>query len=255
MGFMRSLVFSLFMIVATVFTAALLVLALPTPFSVRSKIARTYAVAVVGALRILCGIDYRLRGRENIPDGAAIIFSKHQSTWETYALQVFLPAQVWVLKRELMWVPFFGWGMAALRPIAIDRSSGRKAVESIVTQGTQRLRNGIWVTVFPEGTRVAPGERKRWGIGGAILAERSGYPVVPVAHNAGEYWGRRKFIKKPGTVQVVIGPPVQTQGRKAADINAEVEAWMTQTMAEISEHEKAASSAEAQTMPTDVEAR
>ncbi len=238
MRFIRSLIFSIFMIGATLVTALLLVLALPTPFSLRSAIARTYAVAVVGALRLLCGIDYQLRGQENIPSGAAIIYSKHQSTWETYALQVFLPAQVWVLKRELMWVPFFGWGMAALKPIAIDRSAGRRAIDSIVSQGIERLQAGIWVTIFPEGTRIAPGERKRWGLGGAILAERSGYPVVPVAHNAGEFWGKRQFVKKPGTIQVVIGPSVQTRGRKAVDISKELESWMMKTMAEISEHER-----------------
>ncbi|NOX75409.1 MAG: 1-acyl-sn-glycerol-3-phosphate acyltransferase [Gammaproteobacteria bacterium] len=238
MRFIRSLIFSMFMVGATLITALLLVLALPTPFSLRSAIARTYAVAVVGALRLLCGIGYQLRGQENIPSGAAIIYSKHQSTWETYALQVFLPAQVWVLKRELMWLPFFGWGMAALKPIAIDRRAGRRAIDSIVSQGIKRLQAGIWVTIFPEGTRIAPGERKRWGLGGAILAERSGYPVVPVAHNAGEFWGKHQFVKKPGTIQVVIGPPVETQGRKAADISREVEAWMTETMAEISEYER-----------------
>jgi 1-acyl-sn-glycerol-3-phosphate acyltransferase len=234
MRFIGSLLFSTAMIVSTMMTAMALLLAAPLPFRFRSAIARTYAAFVIGSLRVLCGIRHKVRGQENIPEGASIIFSKHQSTWETYALQLLFPAQVWVLKRELMWVPFFGWGLALLKPIAIDRSSGRKAVRSIVKQGKQRLAAGIWVTIFPEGTRVAPGKSKRWGIGGAILAEHSGYPVVPVAHNAGEFWGRREFLKKPGTIQVIIGPAIETQGRKAAEINEAAERWMNSAMAEIS---------------------
>jgi len=234
MAALRSLLFSLAMILSTVVTALLLAALLPTPFTWRSRVARVYAAFVIGALKVLCGIDYRVEGRENIPHGAAIIFAKHQSTWETYALQLIFPAQTWVLKRELMWVPFFGWGLAALKPVAIDRQAGRKAVMQIIEQGKQRLSEGIWITIFPEGTRIAPGQHKRWGIGGAVLAENSGAPVVPVAHNAGELWGRRAFIKHPGTVRVVIGPPIETKGRIAADINREAEAWMNRTMAEIS---------------------
>ena len=183
---------------------------------------------------MLCGIRYQVKGRENIPEGAAIIFSKHQSTWETYALQLIFPAQTWVLKRELMWVPFFGWGLALLKSIAIDRSSGRKAIKQIIDQGQKRLDEGIWITFFPEGTRVAPGHHKRWGIGGAILAEHSGFPVVPVAHNAGEFWGRREFLKKPGTIQVIIGPPLDPTGLKASEINHQVEQWMITVMEDIS---------------------
>ena len=234
MAAIRSLLFSLAMILSTVATALLLVLLFPAPFTWRSRVARGYAAFVIGAVKRLCGIDYRVEGRENIPPGAIIIFSKHQSTWETYALQLIFPVQTWVLKRELMWVPFFGWGLAALKPVAIDRQAGRKAVKQIIEQGKQRLAEGISITIFPEGTRIAPGQYKRWGIGGAVLAENSGAPVVPVAHNAGELWGRRAFIKRPGTVRVVIGPPIETQGRTATDINQQAEAWMKRTMAEIS---------------------
>jgi 1-acyl-sn-glycerol-3-phosphate acyltransferase len=222
------------MISSTVLIAILLIIFSPTPFVVRSRLARGYACFVISMLKLFCGINYKISGRENIPDGAAIILSKHQSTWETYALQLFFPPQVWVLKRELLWVPFFGWGMALLKPIAIDRSSGRKAVNQIIEKGKQRLDAGIWVTIFPEGTRIAPGEHKRWGIGGAVLAENSGYPVVPVAHNAGEFWGRRSFLKKPGTIQVVIGAPIETRGLKATEINKKAEGWIKATMAEIS---------------------
>ena len=234
MQFFRSLIFSTVMICATLLITLLLVVSSPMPFSFRSRLARGYAYFIISALKVLCGIKYQVHGHENIPKGAAIIFSKHQSSWETYALQLFFPSQVWVLKRELIWVPFFGWGMATLKPIAIDRGSGRKAVNQIIEKGKQRLEAGIWVTIFPEGTRIAPGQHKRWGIGGAVLAESSGYPVVPVAHNAGEFWGRRSFLKKPGTIQVVIGPPIEAKGLKATEINQKAEDWMKTTMAEIS---------------------
>ena len=234
MQFVRSLLFSAAMISSTFLIALLLMLFSPAPFTVRSRLGRGYAWFVVSALKLFCGINYNVSGRENIPEGAAIILSKHQSTWETYALQLFFPPQVWVLKRELMWLPVFGWGMAALKPISINRGSGRKAVNQIIEKGKQRLDAGIWVTIFPEGTRIAPGQHKRWGIGGAVLAESSGYPVVPVAHNAGEFWGRRSFIKKPGTIQVVIGKPIEPKGLKATEINKIAENWMKSTMAEIS---------------------
>lgn len=240
MQFLRSLLFSASMISATLLITLLLVIFSPMPFKFRSRLARGYACFIISALKSLCGIKYQVRGRENIPEGAAIIFSKHQSSWETYALQLFFPSQVWVLKRELMWVPFFGWGMATLKPIAIDRGSGRKAVNQIIEKGKQRLDAGIWVTIFPEGTRIAPGKYKRWGIGGAILAESSGYPVVPVAHNAGEFWGRRSFLKKPGTIQVVIGKAIETKGLKASEINQKAEDWMKAAMVNISEKNSSA---------------
>ena len=233
MQLIRSLLFSIAMIISTVMIALMLVIFSPAPFFVRSRLARGYACFIISSLKLLCGVNYRVSGHENIPEGAAIILSKHQSTWETYALQLIFPAQVWVLKRELMWVPFFGWGIAVLKPIFIDRSSGRKAINQIIEKGKQRLDAGIWVTIFPEGTRIAPGQKKRWGAGGAILAESSGYPVVPVAHNAGEFWGRRSFLKKPGTIQVVIGPPIEPKGLKAAEINQKAEEWVASTMSKI----------------------
>ena len=244
MPFLRAMIFSIGMVLSTIVIGFALPISALFPFRVSTKIARMYAWFIVHSLRVLCGVDYRVRGQENIPEGAAILFSKHQSTWETYALQLIFPPQVWVFKRELLWVPFFGWGLAALKSISIDRSSGRKAIKQIVDQGRQRLDAGIWVTIFPEGTRVAPSQHKRWGIGGAILAEQTGYPIVPVAHNAGEFWAKRAFIKRPGTIQVVIGKPVATKDRKAADINKEVEAWMDAAMADIAAEGTAKSSPE-----------
>ena len=138
-----------------------------------------------------------------------------------------------MLKRELLWIPVFGWGLALMRPIAIDRKSGRRAVKQVVRQGLRRLAEGCWVVIFPEGTRVAPGRRLRYRLGGAVLAEESGFPVVPVAHNAGEYWPRRSFLKRPGTIRVVIGAPIQSESRTAPDIIRQVEDWIEGTMERI----------------------
>ena len=210
------------------------VLCFPFPVHVRYAVATRWARLNLWWLKYSCGLTYRVSGRENIPKDTAIIFSKHQSTWETLALQEIFPPQVWVLKRELLRIPFFGWGLAMVGAIGIDRKAGRKAVDQLVTQGRQRLESGRWVVVFPEGTRVAPGARGRYRIGGAVLAERTGHAIVPVAHNAGEYWPARGFRMRPGEIQVVIGPPIHSAGRSAAAILKEAESWIEGTMAQIS---------------------
>jgi 1-acyl-sn-glycerol-3-phosphate acyltransferase len=135
-----------------------------------------------------------------------------------------------VIKRELLWIPFFGWGLATLRPIAIDRRSNRAALAQILSQGRARLKDGCWVVIFPEGTRVAPGERRRYRQGGALLAAKTGQPVLPVAHNAGDFWPRNGFIKRPGTIQLAIGPVIESSGRSAADINRLAETWIEATV-------------------------
>jgi 1-acyl-sn-glycerol-3-phosphate acyltransferase len=207
-----------------------ILLSVPFPFAGRYGILSQWARIQLWLLRHVCGLDYHVEGRENIPPGAAIAFSKHQSAWETIGLQDILPAQTWVLKRELMWIPIFGWGLAQLRAIAIDRSAGRKAVQQIVDQGRERLQHGIWIIVFPEGTRVPVGQQRRFGVGGAALAAGTGYPVVPVAHNAGTFWRRREFAKRPGTVQVVIGKPIDPRGKTPEEINRLAAEWMAETM-------------------------
>jgi 1-acyl-sn-glycerol-3-phosphate acyltransferase len=211
-------------------------LMLPTallPFPTRYRIIRQWARFQVFLLKAMCGLDYRVDGREHLPESAAVIMSKHQSAWETIAFQEIFPQQTWVLKRELMWIPLFGWALALLRPIAIDRGAGRKAIEQVIEQGRARLQSGIWVVVFPEGTRVAPGTRRRYGIGGAVLAAESGYPVVPVAHNAGSFWPRRGFLKRPGTIRVVIGPVIDPYGKSAEEIRRLAEEWVEGTMADL----------------------
>ena len=177
--------------------------------------------------RVICGLDYRIDGSENLPDQPCIIMSKHQSSWETIALRAFLrPEQSWVLKQELMRLPIFGTGLRLARSIPIDRSAGRRAVFKVVEEGRKRLDEGRIVIIFPEGTRTAPGERRKYGAGGAILAEKSGYPVIPIAHNAGVFWRRRGVKKYPGTIEVVVGEAIGSRGRKAADIIREVETWI-----------------------------
>jgi 1-acyl-sn-glycerol-3-phosphate acyltransferase len=196
--------------------------------------ARSYTRVMVKWAEWSCGIRYEVQGWENVPAAPAIIMAKHQSAWETLFIEGWFPYQCWIVKRELLWLPFVGWGLMAIRAIAIDRSSGQNAREQIVQQGAQRLREGLWVTIFPEGTRVAPGKRGRYGIGGALLATRTGAPILPIAHNAGEYWPRYAFRKRAGTVKVVIGPLIRTEGRDLISVNNEVESWIEAQMRIIS---------------------
>lgn len=234
MTWIRSLVFMLGWVLSTIFIGTTTMLTAPLPFRLRSRYVRLFALFNLWMLEHVCGLRFELGGAEHIPPGPAIIFSKHQSTWETLMLQKVFPPLVWVLKRELLWIPFFGWGLAVLRPIAINRKAGRHAINQVVEQGTQRLRAGRWVVVFPEGTRTPPGTRGRYRAGGALLASQSGFPVVPVAHNAGEYWAKGQFLKRPGVIRVVIGPTIPSQGRSAEEVLAEAQAWIESTMGRIS---------------------
>jgi 1-acyl-sn-glycerol-3-phosphate acyltransferase len=180
--------------------------------------------------RIIVGISYRVEGLENLPAGPAVILSKHQSAWETIVFQQIFPPLSFVLKKNLLYIPFFGWGLALFSPIAIDRAAGREALKQIEAQGKQRLKSGFWVLIFPEGTRVAPGESGQYQVGGAWLAVKAGVPVVPVAHNAGRCWPKNGFVKYPGEIVVKIGSPIETVGRKATQVAAESEAWIESTM-------------------------
>lgn len=230
---LRSSAFSIVFVSTIPIFAVLTVLCFPFPFKTRYYVASRWARLNLWWLARSCGLRYRVTGTENIPPETAIIFCKHQSIWETLALQAIFPPQVWVLKRELLWLPFFGWTLAMLGSIAIDRKAGRKAIDQLVTQGRKRLEDGRWVVVFPEGTRIAPGSKGRYRVGGAVLAEQSGHAIVPVAHNAGEFWPKRGFLKRPGEIQVVIGPAIQSQGRTAVDMLKEAETWIEVTMTQI----------------------
>jgi 1-acyl-sn-glycerol-3-phosphate acyltransferase len=203
---------------------------------VAATVARQYAGVMLAWIKISLGISYEVQGWENVPREPVVLMAKHQSAWETLFMEAKFPDQCWIVKRELLWLPFVGWGLIAIRCIAIDRSSGMSAREQIVEQGAQRLREGLWVSIFPEGTRVAPGKVGRYGIGGALLATRTGTPILPIAHNAGEFWPRYAFRKRPGKVKVVIGPPIATQGRDVLEVNNEMQSWIEGRMREISPH-------------------
>lgn len=182
--------------------------------------------AMLTLLRRLCGLGYSVRGLERLPARSTVILMKHSSSWETISQLVLFPRQTWVLKQELIWAPILGWAIFALKPIPIDRKGGRAAVEQVLHRGQRRLAEGLWVVIFPEGTRVPAGQTRRYGMSGTLLAQAAGRPIVPVAHNAGYYWPRRSLLKHPGTIEVVVGDPIETADRDAREINAEVQSWI-----------------------------
>jgi 1-acyl-sn-glycerol-3-phosphate acyltransferase len=226
MTLLRSGVFAAALAFVTPLYAMLALATFPLPRMARYRIISGWSRLVILLARAILGIDWRVEGRENLPSRPSVILAKHQSAWETLAFQHIFPPQVHVLKRELLWIPFFGWGLALMSPIAIDRSRGVAALRAIARRGRERLEQGFWVVVFPEGTRVAPGERRDYHVGGAWLAAASGAPIVPVAHNAGLVWPRNAFIKRPGTVTVRIGPAIDTANRDPKTVNQLAESWI-----------------------------
>jgi 1-acyl-sn-glycerol-3-phosphate acyltransferase len=204
------------------------------------RLAQIYCIWMLKWVEWTCGIRYEVEGWENVPSYPVILMAKHQSAWETLFMEGTFPPQCWIVKKELLWLPFVGWGLLAVRCIAIDRSSGHAARDQILEQGARRLAQGMWISIFPEGTRIAPGKRGRYGIGGAYLATRTGTPILPIAHNAGELWGRYAFRKHAGTVKVVIGPLIESRGRDVASVNSEVEEWIEGQMRRLSPHRYAA---------------
>jgi 1-acyl-sn-glycerol-3-phosphate acyltransferase len=226
MQLLLSIVFTLFMAVWTIGFGFVYCLVCPfLSFRGRFWMAGVLTHVVFFALRVICGLTYRVEGRENLPPGNHVLFIKHSSTWETYAIMTLFPPLVWVMKREIYWIPFVGWGCMLARCIAINRKGGAAAVNQVLAQGKDRMeRFGAWVAVFPEGTRMAPGETRRYGSSGTLLAAQEGRKIVPVAHNAGYFWPRRGLLKRRGTIRVVIGPPIDPVGRAAREVNEEVQA-------------------------------
>jgi len=196
-------------------------------------VAVAWAGSVLYLLKTLCGLDYVTEGAEHLERDNCVVLQKHSSAWETIAQFRIFPLQTWVLKRELLWAPILGRVLRGYRPIAIDRKAGRAAVEQVVAQGQERLKQGYWVMIFPEGTRVAPGQTRRYGLSGALLAIAAGRPIIPVAHNAGEFWPRRGWLKRPGTIRMIIGAPIETAGRDPRDLTNEVQQWIETTVATI----------------------
>ena len=226
MIFIRSLIFFLLQLFITPVFTLIAILTFPIHPITRYRIISGWALTMLWLLRVLCGIRMEVRGAENIPAQPAILLCKHQSAWETIALQKVFPPQVWVLKRELLWLPFFGWGLAMTSPIAIKRSDGKGAVRQLLKQGKQRLDMGFCVVIFPEGTRIAYGQRGKYKIGGALLSASTGVPVVPIAHNAGKLWGRNSFLKQPGVITMSIGKAIDPAGLRAEEINKLTEEWI-----------------------------
>jgi 1-acyl-sn-glycerol-3-phosphate acyltransferase len=227
----RSTIFSIVVPVFTVFYSMLCVASWVLPLRYRFKVVMGWSRTIVWLLKVICHIDYHISGRENITkDRNGIIMSKHQSAWETFYLPPRFNETAIILKRELYWVPFFGWGMAACSPIGINRNDKSSAMTQIITQGKKYLEAGRWVLVFPEGTRIAPGQIGKYRMGGARLAVETGYPILPVAHDAGYYWSRRKFIKTPGTIQLIYGPMIETKGRTAEEVLQQTKDWIETTM-------------------------
>jgi 1-acyl-sn-glycerol-3-phosphate acyltransferase len=223
---LRSLVFLILQALLTVIWSVVSLLTFPfRPFT-RYRIITLWSRLVVWLAQVICGVRYQVRGLENLPLRPSIVLAKHQSAWETIAFEVFLPPQVWVLRRSLLRVPFFGWGLAMMSPIAIDRGAGMQALKQMLEQGRERLAQGFWIIIFPEGTRIAPGQRGRYQIGGAWLAVHTGAPVLPIAHNAGRLWRKNAFLKFPGTIIVSIGKPIDPQGLTPEELNRRVEDWV-----------------------------
>jgi 1-acyl-sn-glycerol-3-phosphate acyltransferase len=227
MQWLGSFFFNLFLTLwMLVFAIAYCVITPFLTFKGRFRMAGVMTHVIFFALRVLCGLRYQVEGRENLPDGNHIIFMKHSSTWETFAMMILYPPLVWVMKREILWIPFVGWGCLLASCIAIDRKAGASAVNQVLLQGKERLARGAWILVFPEGTRMAAGETRRYGSSGTLLAAQENRKIVPVAHNAGFFWPRRGLLKKRGTIRVIIGPAMEAAGRDVRELNDELQTWV-----------------------------
>ena len=236
--FLRGTLFWVVFMPSVVVFSILLTISILFPIHMRIGMIKIWIRINLAWLKLACGLDYEVEGLENIPEHGFIVMSKHSSTWETIAIQLWFRPMVWVVKRELIWIPFFGWGLKALDAIAINRGTGRQAIRQLVEEGRQRMDQGRIVMLFPEGTRVMPGQYKPFKLGGAILAQKTGYAILPIAHNAGEFWPRHSWIKWPGKVKVVIGKPIDPADKKPDQIIAEVENWITSTCEQISDKEQ-----------------
>lgn len=232
--YIRSVLFWVGFLFSTIVLSLLSLFTILLPFRPRYWFISLWTYFNLWWLKVTCKLSCHVEGLENITIKNGIVFSKHQSTWETLALKRWFNPESWVLKKELLSVPFFGWATRLMEPIALDRKGGRKSIDQLIEQGRKRLEQGRWVMIFPEGTRIEPGEKGHYKIGGASLAQATGYPVIPVAHNSGEYWPRHGLINMPGVIQVRIGAPIKTKDKTAQEILQEAETWIEGQMKEIS---------------------
>ncbi len=228
-----SVVFTVYLFVSVAIYSIVVIASAPFPHRVTYRLCVYWVDSALFLLRKLCRLDHVVEGLENLPEQNTVVLVKHSSAWEALAQFKLFPTQTWVMKRELLLAPLLGWVIMLLKPIAIDRGSGRIAVQKVIDEGQKRLAEGFWIVIFPEGTRVPPGESRRYGLSGALLARAAGRPVVPVAHNAGVFWPRRSWLKRPGTIQVAVGPAIPTVGREPRDVMAEVRGWIEGRIAEM----------------------
>lgn len=229
--FIRSLIYSCYMIFSIFIYSFVVIVSVVFSLQYRHRLIRAWLRANLWVLEKVCLIKYKVEGLKNIPkDRRGIILSKHQSTWETFYLPLIFHDPAIIVKREILWIPFFGWGMSVSDPIAIDRSNKISAMQQIIKKGKRCLEEGRWILMFPEGTRIPYGTVGHYKLGGARLAAETGYPVIPVAHNAGKFWPRRQFIKQPGTITVVIGPLIESAGRTPDEIIKLTKGWIESTM-------------------------
>ncbi len=226
MPLIRSTLFAVVLVFITPVFALVGMLSTPLPPQTRYRLIGGWTTLAMWFIKHLLGIRHRVLGTENIPADPCVVLCKHQSAWETIALQRILPPICFVLKRELLRLPFFGWGLGKMPNIAIDRAAGKDALAQVVEQGKARLSEGFYVVVFPEGTRVEPGLTRRYKAGGAWLGIKAGVPVLPIAHNAGEFWRRNAFVKRPGEIVVSIGPAIDPTGLAPDEVNRRAEAWI-----------------------------
>ena len=235
MQLIRSVIFTVLMFLLTVIFGVIVLVGAVLPLSLEQRyvIPRTWGLVLTWLAGVVCGLRYTIEGKENLPDRPFISLWKHSSSWETMAQMFVVPPASWLLKREVLWIPIVGWAVRTYKPIAIDRSAGHSAVNQVVSQGRERLAAGMGVIVYPEGTRVAPGENRKFGVSGALLACETGAPVVPIAHTSGYYWRRRSLLKRPGTIRVVIGPAIDPAGLTPRELNERAQKWIESTIAEI----------------------
>jgi 1-acyl-sn-glycerol-3-phosphate acyltransferase len=226
---LRSYLFLIGQVFSTLFFGTIGVMLFACPYSVRYRFITSWSHFIIWWAKFSCGIDYQVLGQENLPKQSAIVLCKHQSAWETLFLQVLLPPQCWVLKKQLLAIPFFGWALSLLEPIAIDRKK-KSSIKQLLAQGKKRLQQGRWIIIFPEGSRISSGKTGKYSRSGAVLAKETGYPVVLIAHNAGVYWPKQAFIKKPGIVQVVIGPVINPALYTADEIHQQAQEWIETTV-------------------------
>ena len=233
MLYIRSALFSLGMIISTCLWVIPCIVARLFPYRICFAIVSAWCTFNVVWARICCGIRYEISGLENVPKKACVIMSNHQSTWETLAYPSIFPTLTWVIKKELLYVPFFGWGIASTQPIALDRKQGKKAMRQLIADGVYKLGLGRFILIFPEGTRIPYEEERPLKVGGFVLAKESKADILPVAHDAGRLWPRKSFIKTPGTIRLTIGKPISTQNHSAEEIREQYAQWLKTTRAEI----------------------